>query len=49
MLIVKILMVICFLNLDLAAGKYFTNLKKENKQQLLQRIQGYQVMLLNQL
>jgi phosphoglucosamine mutase len=38
-----------FFKFGLAAGKYFTNLKKKNKLQLLLKIQGSQVMLLNQL
>jgi phosphoglucosamine mutase len=31
-----------FFKFGLAAGKYFTNLKKKNKQLLLQKIQDYQ-------
>ena len=39
-----------FFKFGLAAGKYFTNLKKKkNKQQLLLKIQDFQAMLLNQL
>ncbi len=34
-----------FFKFGLAAGKYFTNLKKKNKLQLLLRTQDYQVML----
>jgi len=30
-----------FFKFGLAAGKYFTNLKKKNKQQLLQKILDY--------
>ena len=38
-----------FFKFGLAAGKYFTNLKKKNKQPLLQKIRGFLVMHLNQL
>ena len=39
-----------FFKFGLAAGKYFTNLKKKkNKQQLLLKILGFQVIHLNQL
>ena len=34
-----------FFKFGLSAGKYFTNLKKINKQQLLQKILDCQVML----
>ena len=37
-----------FFKFGLAAGKYFTNLKKKNKQLLLLKIPGFQVMSLNQ-
>ena len=36
-----------FFKFGLAAGKYFTNLKKKNKQQLLLKIPDYQVTHLN--
>ena len=36
-----------FFKFGLAAGKYFTNLKKKNKLQSLQKIQGFQDMLWN--
>ena len=36
-----------FFKFGLAAGNYFTNLKKKNRLQLLQKTQGYQVMHLN--
>ena len=38
-----------FFKFGLAAGKYFKFKKKRNKLQLLQKIQDFQVMLLNQL
>ena len=37
-----------FFKFGLAAGTYFKNLKKANKQQLLQKIQDYQDIHLNQ-
>ena len=37
-----------FFKFGLAAGTFFKNQKKINKQQLLQKILGYQVMLWNQ-
>ena len=37
-----------FFKFGLAAGTYFKNLKKINKQQLLQKTLDYQVILLNQ-
>ena len=37
-----------FFKFGLAAGTYFKNLKKVNKLQLLQKIQDYQVIHLNQ-
>ena len=38
-----------FFKFGLAAGTYFKNQKKLNKQQLLLKIQDYQDILLNQL
>ena len=38
-----------FFKFGLAAGTYFKNLKKVNKQQLLQKTLDYQVIRLNQL
>ena len=38
-----------FFKFGLAVGKHFTNSKKKNKQLLLQKIQGFRVMHLNQL
>ena len=38
-----------FFKFGLAAGRYFTNLKKKNKLQLLLKIQGCLAILLSQL
>ena len=48
-LIVKILMEICFLNFGLAAGKYFTNLKKKKQTAIIAKIPDFQGMHLSQL